>query len=406
VPDIARPTQEGELAQIIAQHAKDGRTIEVVGGGSKRAMGRPAEADTVISMENLRGVTLYEPSEMVISAYAGTPLSAVETELDKHNQRLVFEPLEMGPMLGGAPGATTVGGLAATNLSGSRRIYALAARDNLLGIRAVNGRGEMFKSGGRVMKNVTGYDLVRGLAGSWGTLCAFTDVTFKALPKPEESRTLLVPGQPDAIAIELMCAAMTTPYEVSGAIHLQEPLAARLKLDTARHLDTAVTALRIENVSTSVAYRIAQLKKRFSPYGDIVELEHNASEAFWRELQWLSFLSFGDDPVWRISVRPSIAADVVQAISSYMDVKVAYDWSGGLIWLEVPKSADAGAADIRRTIATLGGHATLVRAAKQVRDQVEVFQPLDTGPDRLTRGLKSTFDPARVLGRGRMYAGV
>lgn len=404
--EIARPTQETELAQIVAHHAQHNRTIEVVGGGSKRTMGRPSDADTVVSTENLRGVTLYEPSEMVISAYTGTPLSAIETELEKHNQRLVFEPLDMGPMLGQSPGATTVGGLAATNLSGARRVYAGAARDNLLGIRAINGRGEPFKSGGRVMKNVTGYDLVRGIAGSWGTLAVLTECTFKVLPKPEESRTLLIPRQPDAIAIELMCAAMGTPYEVSGALHLQAPLAARLKLDAARHLGDAVTALRIENVSTSIAYRITQLKKRFLPYGEIVELQHDASEAFWRELQWLSFLSYGDDPVWRISVRPSIASDVVQAIASYMDVKVAYDWSGGLIWLEVPKSADAGAADIRRTIATLGGHATLVRAGKDVRAQVEVFQPLDPGPDRITRGIKSTFDPARVLGRGRMYAGV
>ena len=404
MPEIARPVDVDELARIIATAAAEGRALEIMGAGSKRAVGRPIAADAIVSTQNLRGVTLYEPAELVISAYAGTPLQTIETELEKHNQRLAFEPIDLGPMLGGAAGAATIGGVFATNLSGARRILSGGARDHILGVRAINGRGEAFKSGGRGMKNVTGYDLSRGLVGSWGTLAVLTEITMKAMPNAEEVRTLVIAGLPDEIAIELMCAAMGTPYEVSGTVHLQKELAERLENERLRGAASAITALRIENLSPSVAYRIAQLKRRFSAYGETAELDHHESIAFWRELQRLSFLTPSRDPVWRISTRPTTANRVVQAIAGYMECRAAYDWSGGLIWLEVPHSADAGAAEIRRVIATLGGHATLIRARPEVRASVEVFQPLEAGPWRLTAGLKAAFDPANVLNPGRMYA--
>jgi len=406
LPDVSRPVDEGELSQLVAEAAHDGIALEIIGAGTKRAVGRPTIAERTVTTRNLRGVTLYEPRELVISAYAGTPLATITNELDKHNQRLAFEPVDLGAMLGGGLGEATIGGMFATNFSGARRIIAGAARDHILGIRAINGRGELFKSGGRVMKNVTGYDLCRGLAGSWGTLAIMTEITVKVLPKPEETRTLLIAGQPDEIAVEAMCAAMATPYEVSGTVHIQEQLASRLATEVASSAGRAITALRIENVSTSVAYRVEQLKRRFSAYGEIVELDHRESLGFWSELQALSFLWQSQDPVWRISTAPTTGIRVVRAIAGYMDCRVAYDWSGGLIWLEVPRSADAGAAEIRRVIATLGGHATLIRAEPSVRETVEVFQPLEAGLDRLTCELKAAFDPARILNRGRMYSHV
>lgn len=403
---LIRPTDADELARALAEANHDGYGVEVVGSATKQGVGRPIEVETTITTRGLRGITLYEPTEMVISAFSGTPVANLEVELDKHNQRLAFEPIDLGPMLGGAAGEGTIGAVFATNLSGARRNYVGAARDHLLGIRAVNGRGEAFKSGGRVMKNVTGYDLCRGLAGSWGTLCVFTEVTMKALPQAEETRTLIISGQPDELAVELMCAAMCTPYEVSGTMHLQQSLVERMRNEDLNGLGTAITALRIENFSNSVAYRSDQLKKRFSAYGDIIELDHRASTAFWRELQQLSFLASSANPVWRISTAPRTAPRVVRAIAGYMDCSAAYDWSGGLVWLEVPASVDAGAADIRRVIATNGGHATLIRAERDVRQAVEVFQPLETGLARLTRGLKAAFDPAGILNPGRMYGDV
>ena len=398
-----RPADERDLAHILGEAARGNHPIEIVAGGSKRNAGRPMEVEAEVSLKNIRGINFYEPAEMVISVRAATPVVNVEAELAKHNQVLAFEPIDLGPMLGEKPQSGTIGGMVATNLSGARRIAGAAVRDHVLGIRGVNGRGEVFKSGGRVMKNVTGYDLCRGLAGSWGTLAALSEVTLRAVPKPEETRTLLLFAQPDEIAIEVLSGALGTPFEVTGAIHIHAPLVAHLGNRLLSGAGSAVTALRIEGFSASVEYRIGKLKELFAAYGDMLDLDHAASLALWEELRRLSFLERTSDPVWRLSTPPGIGPRVVAAIATYMPVKVAYDWSGGLIWLEVPSSVDAGSADIRRVIATRGGHATLIRAEPEVRRTVEVFQPLDAAVQKLSMGLKNSFDPAGILNPRRMY---
>ncbi len=402
---IERPLEERELAQLVAEAARTRWALEVAGSGSKRRIGRPIEISGVVTTRNLRGITLSEPSEQVISARSGTLLSAVEAELAKHNQHLACEPVDLGPMLGEAAGQTSVGGMVATNLSGARRIQRGGVRDQLLGLRAINGRGEVFKWGGRVMKNVTGYDLCRTLAGSWGTLGIFSELTLRAIPRPEEVRTLVLMGLPDSIAVEVMCQALATPFEVSGTTHLQAVLAQRLRLPALTNSGTSVTALRIENFSPAVAYRADKLKDLFVPYGDLIELDHAKSLAFWEELRQLSFLQGSVDPVWRISTAPKMGPRLVESIRRYRVCHAAYDWSGGLIWLEVPDAGDAGADDIRRVVATLGGHATLIRAEPSVRARVDVFPPLETAVQRLTNGIKQAFDPLNILNPGRMYPG-
>jgi glycolate oxidase FAD binding subunit len=403
VTQSLRPSNEHDLAHILSEAARGKHPIEIVAGGSKRRAGRPMEVEAEVSLRNLRGLIFYEPAEMVISVRSATPIAGVEAELAKHNQMLAFEPIDLGPMLGETPQSSTIGGMVATNMSGARRIAGAAVRDHVLGLRAVNGRGEAFKSGGRVMKNVTGYDLCRGLAGSWGTLAALTEVTLRAVPKPEETRSLLLFAQPDEIAIEVLSGAFSTPYEVTGAIHLHAPLVARLGHRVLNGTGSAVSALRVEGFSSSVAYRIGRLKEMFAAYGDMLELDHTASLSLWDELRRLSIFEGSTDPVWRISTPPSIGPRVVGAISTYMPVLAAYDWSGGLVWLEVPASVDAGSADIRRVIATRGGHATLIRAEPEVRRTVEVFQPLDAALQKLSLGLKQSFDPAGILNPCRMY---
>jgi len=401
-----RPIDEREMARVLAE-ARIARTpLEVTGGGSKQRIGRPIQTAASVSSKAIRGITLYEPTEMVMSARAGTPLSQVETALVERGQMLAFEPVDYGPMLGGEAGQATIGGVFAANISGTRRVALGAARDHLLGVRGVNGRGEIFKSGGRVMKNVTGYDLCRGLAGSWGTLAVLTEVTFKVLPAPEETGTLILFDLPDEIAVEVLCTAMASPYEISGAVHLQAPLAARLEHPGLRSQGVSVTALRIENFARSVAYRKGRLKDLLKAYGTIMDLERGASLQFWAELRRLSVLRGGDGPIWRISTQPTSGPKVVAAISAFMDCRAFYDWSGGLVWAEVLPTTDAGAADVRRVIAVHGGHATLIRAEPNVRAAVDVFQPLEAGLARLSRRLKSAFDPAGILNPGRMYAGL
>jgi glycolate oxidase FAD binding subunit len=319
---------------------------------------------------------------------------------------LAFEPIDLGPVLGVEPGHATIGGILSTNFSGARRIAGGGVRDHALGLKAVSGAGQMFRAGGRVMKNVTGYDLTRGVSGSWGTLAVVTEVTFKVMPQPQETASLVIFGLTDEIAIEVLCKAMGTPYEVSGAIHVQQPLTARLWHAGTRAERKAVTAIRLENFSRSVSYRLRRLKEELKPYGEMHELDHKSSLAFWDELRQLSILQGSDAPLWRISTAPSSGPKVVAAISRYMECQAFYDWSGGLIWAEVLPTGDAGAADIRRVMAAHGGHATLIRAAPAVRSSVEVFQPLEQRVAELSRSIKAVFDPAGILNPGRMYAGV
>jgi glycolate oxidase FAD binding subunit len=399
-----RPVDEREFARVLAEATATETPVEVAGSGSKRNIGRPLQCAVNLSTKSLRGITLYEPGEMVMSARAATPLVQIEEALAERRQMLAFEPIELAGLAAGEPGTATIGGVFATNTSGARRIKAGAARDHLLGVRAVNARGEMFKAGGRVMKNVTGVDLCRGLAGSWGTLAVISELTFKVQPIPEDTRTLLLLDLPDAIAIEVLCAAIGTPYEVSGAVHVQSSLVARLWHEGLRRQGLAITALRLENFSKSLAYRIERMKEHLKAYGELHELDAENSLAFWGELRQLSVLQGGTAPLWRISTAPTAGPAVVAAISAYMECRALYDWSGGLVWTEVPATTDAGAADIRRVIATHGGHATLIRAEPQVRAAVEVFQPLEAGLDRLSRKLKAAFDPAGILNPGRMYA--
>jgi glycolate oxidase FAD binding subunit len=276
----------------------------------------------------------------------------------------------------------------------------------LLGVKGVNGRAETFQSGGRVMKNVTGYDVARGLAGSWGTLAILTEVTFKVVPWPETAATIVYLGLPDNLAVELMCAAMALPVEVSGAVHLQAGVVSRLAHAGLKTMGKSVTALRLENFAAAVTGRKQRLKEALKVYGKAMELDHRDTLEFWGELRRLSVMPNRQTLLWRISTKPTTAPKLVAAIKRYMPAEAFYDWAGGLIWLEVPATADAGTAEIRRVAAIHGGHATLIRAEPSVRASVEVFQPLSPALERLTRQLKLAFDPAGILNPGRMYANV
>jgi glycolate oxidase FAD binding subunit len=404
VDEILRPATEWELKSMISVLAERRIPAEIIGAGSKRGVGRPVSAPVALTTSSMRRISLYEPSGLVMSARAGTPLHQIEVELAGRGQMLPFEPIDLGPALGAQSGIQTIGSVFATNLSGARRIAVGSARDYLLGMRGVNGYGEFFKSGGRVMKNVTGYDVARGLAGSWGTLAVMSEVTFKVLPLPDDVATLVFPGLTDDLAVELMSMAIGLPFEVSGTAHLPAGLARRLKNAELKSEKKALTAIRLENFTRSITYRKGRLKEALAAFGEPIELGLEKSLEFWREMRSLSFMPYGPTHLWRISTTPKMAPKLVNAVKKHMSVEAFYDWSGGLIWLETPASADAGTADIRRAVAIHGGHATLIRADYSVRALVDVFQPQSPATERLSRGLKEAFDPLRIFNPGRMYA--
>ena len=401
---VHRPAVDWELANLLRDATAGKVPVEIIGAGTKRAIGRAVQAAMPITTSSLSGITLYEPTELVMSARAGTPLARIEAELAINNQMLAFEPVDLGPAMGESPLKGTIGAVFATNLSGARRVMSGAARDHILGVAAITGNGDAIKSGGRVMKNVTGIDVARGLMGSWGTLAVLTEVTFKVLPKPQTQATLAFAGLPDEIAMEAMCQALGSPFEVSGTVHLQAGLARRLWHAGLRSAGTSVTALRLENFESFIGYRTGKLTGLLKHFGEIHVLEHDSSVAFWDEMRQLSVLQDSTATLWRISTTPRLGPKLVSDMRRYMNVDAMYDWSGGLIWVEVPSSADAGATDIRRIMAVHGGHATLIRAETPVRAAVDVFQPLEQGIARITAKLKATFDPAGILNPGRMYA--
>ena len=400
------PDTVEELAYLVAEAADTRTPLEVMGHGTKREVGRLVQYGAVLSTESLVGVSLYEPTELVLVALAGTPVAQIEQMLAENDQELPFEPVDLGSVLGFGPGQATIGGVLATNISGSRRILSGSARDHLLGVQAVNGRGETIRSGGRVMKNVTGYDLSRALAGSWGTLAVLTEVAIKVLPTQREVRTLLCFGLADPTGVEVLGLALGTPFEVSGTVHVNGELAQRFSDEEISRPGQSVTAIRVENFPASARYRASRLKQMLQAYAPALELDTARSRMFWDDVKSLRMFERTGRPLWRISMAPTSGPKLVHSLARKIDVRALYDWSGGLIWLDTPLITDAGAVEIRRTLAEFGGHATLIRAEPQARAVIDVFQPLDAPLMALTAALKQAFDPVGILNPGRMYAGI
>jgi glycolate oxidase FAD binding subunit len=383
--------------------------LEIVGGGTKRGLGRPLQTPHALDLSGLRGILFYEPDELVMGALAGTPLAEIEAAALEKGQELAFEPPELAPLLG-APdhGRTTLGGVIACNLAGPRRVVAGAARDHLLGLEAVSGRGDHFKAGGRVVKNVTGYDLCKLYTGAFGTLGAMTRLTVKVMPRAEAMHTVLVLGLDLPAAVKAMTAALQSPYEVAGACHLPAASAARLDVPGASAAAGSVTAVRVQGFAPSVAYREGRVRALLDGCGPMETLDDPASRAFWQAVRDVRpFVGLGEDrAVWKLSVPPATAAAVVAAVGPVEESRYLCDWGGGLIWLAVKAGRDAAAPAIRAAVGESGGHATLVRAPEPVRAAVEVFHPQPDPLARLAARVKEAFDPKRVLNPGRMYAGV
>lgn len=407
-----RPETIEQTVQAVRWAVAESQALDVVGSGSKRGLGRPCSAAARLDTSALSGIVAYEPEELVLTARAGTSMAEIEAALGERRQQLLFEPPNLGPLLGADGGAGsniggTLGGVIACNLSGPRRNLSGAARDHLLGFHAVSGRGEVFKSGGRVVKNVTGFDLSKLIAGSYGTLAVMTEVTVRALPASEAVRTVLVVGCDDAAAVRAMTTALQSPYDVSGAAHLPADVAIRSGVGAIASAGEAVTCIRIEGPGPSVAFRADAVAKVLAPCGRIADLGETESRALWREIRDVGALvTDGDRQAWRISVPPSEGARVAAALRFNGEAQVLFDWGGGLLWLSLPASDDAHHERVRAAIAGTGGHATLIRAASGVRERVPAFQPQPAPIAALTQRIKEAFDPHRVLNPGRMVEGV
>ena len=381
---VIAPDSEAGLAEAIA---KANGPLRISGGGT-RDIGNPVDG-TPVSMAGLTGITLYEPGSLTLIARAGTPVAEVEAALEAENQRLAFEPMDHRRLLG-TEGEPTLGGVVAANVSGPRRVQAGACRDFLLGVRFVDGSGMAVKNGGRVMKNVTGYDLVKLMAGSRGTLGVLTEVSLKVLAKPETEATLVAEGLDAAEAVAALSAALGSPYGVTGAAHLGAGLDGPSR-----------TRIRIEGLGESVTHRRMRLQADVLPDFDVVE--GAASAMLWEEVRDVAPFAGRDGAVWRVSVKPSDGPVLSERLEAAgLDHAAIFDWGGGLVWILTEDGGDAGAGVIRGQTARLGGHATLIRAKPAIRKEVKVFQPEPAPIAAIARELRRKFDPREILNPGLM----
>lgn len=393
------PRDEKELAEAIRAANAEGAPLRLSGAGSKAELGRPATGEE-LSLAGFQGVTLYEPQELVLSARAGTPVAEIETLLSAHGQHLAFEPMDYGPLLGTSGGQGSLGGLVAVGASGPRQFKSGAPRDHLLGFRCVTGRGELVKSGGRVMKNVTGYDLSKLMAGSYGTLAALTEVTFKTLPRPETEQTLLLWGLGEKAGCEALRQVSASPCEASSLAMLPRGLAPP-------RLAVNAVAIRIEGPAISVAQRIDDARALLAGRGGSFELLAQAESAsLWRALRDAAPVGEPPGQVWRVSVAPTDGFTLVSGLRAIAAPLRAYfyDWAGGLVWLCLEPAPDAHAPLLRSMVGRIGGHATLIRASAETRAAVDVFQPQPAALAALSRRVKESFDPRHILERGRLRA--
>jgi glycolate oxidase FAD binding subunit len=395
---VLTPHTETDVINLVRTAARSKLTLEIRGGGTKAGLGRPIDASETLSTSELKGITAYNPAEMVMTARSGTSLAEVVAAAAEHRQGLAFEPVDWRALMG-SEGEPTIGGTFACNLSGPRRFQSGAARDHLLGVRFVNGLGEAIQGGGRVMKNVTGLDLPKLLAGSHGTLGVMTELTFKVLPLPETSVTLVLSGLDEALGTQAMAHALALPVEVSGAACLPESCAGRF-LDG--RLEGTATVLRLEGLAFSVRERAAKLAEAFADIAVVTELDHDRTTHLWREIRDIKPFAADDTdrPVWKISTAPSMGHHILSALRMQTGVDGYLDWQGGLLWLRM--EADAEAELVRDLVRQAGGHATLARATQVARQTIPPFQPEAPAVAALSARIREKFDPSGMFNPGRM----
>ena len=408
--DTLKVRDAKDVEQVVRAAVASEQPLEIIGHGTRRAIGHPMATNAVLDLSALNAVISYEPNELIITVQAGAPLADVQSLIDSKNQQFAFEPMDTSALLG-VSGNGTIGGMIGAGLAGPRRIRAGGARDHLLGAHAVSGFGDSFKTGGKVVKNVTGYDLCKLLTGSWGTLAVMTEVTLKVMPKPESERTLVLGGLDDVTANRAMTAALGSPFDVSGAAHLPNSAfrPATGALAALSSQGQAVTLLRLEGIAASVADRAGSLGKTLSPFGPVEMLRDSASAAVWSAIRDIEPFAAGGSlgawPVWRIVCPPASGGVLGQALARDSGGDVIYDWGGGLIWAALPPKPDALAGLVRQRVEAAGGHASLIRASEQTRRDVDVFHPQAGGLAALSQRVRHSFDPKIILNRGRMVRG-
>ncbi len=409
---VEYPRNEKEVSSFIKKFYKSNIPIELISSGSKRKIGKPLQCAKTLNLSKISGIVEYLPEELYIKVKAGTSIKQIEEKLKKNNQQLAFEPIDFGHLLNGKSDYGTAAGQVACNISGPRRFKSGGVRDHVLGFRGVNGKGEIIKSGGVVVKNVTGYDLSKLICGSFGTLVALTEITFKVLPAFDESKTLVIHNQKIEFAADFLEKSISSSNEISGAVFLpNEPLVTGCVMDIKKTFklndlkqEGSITAIRVEGSKNSTEQRIEKLINELKIENlSISILETIQSEIFWNKIKTLEFFTNSKNSILRIVIPPSECVRLVYQLSNKF--KYYLDWGGALMWMEAFELSEEMFESIRKKVVKLGGYVTMIKNSEYLPYVEDVFT-IDSGRFNISQNIKKSFDPKRILNPGKMYTGI
>jgi len=401
--EVYSPTSEQDVQTFVHSCFLEGSPIEVMGFGSK-AIGREIQCSKTLKLQKFDGIIEYFPDELYIKVKPGTSLELIESTLKQKNQELSFEPSDLGFLYQGKSLKGSVGAAVACNLSGSRRFKTGALRDHLLGFRAINGKGEIIKSGGTVVKNVTGYDVSKLISGSYGTLGVITEIILKVQPRYDESQTLLIYGVNLKKALNIFSQSMQTSFEISGACYYPEGMANFFNLNDVDN-SSSITAIRVEGPKISVSERINCLKKLFVEHKNIFVLENYQSRIFWKSTSDLSFFNNSENIVVKVSLPPVSAEEFLQQFMNE-HIRFVIDWAGNLIWIEIAREDSILLRQLRKKVINFNGHLTIMKAPTHVRIREDFLTVVDENMKKLSLRIKESFDPKSILNPGKMYSGL
>jgi len=410
--DTLYPKKEKEVAEIIKKFYKKSTPIEIIGSGSKKKIGKILQCAKILNLSKLSGIIEYLPGELYIKVKAGTSVNEIESELKKNKQQLAFEPIDFGYLFLGKSDYGTAAGQVSCNLSGPRRFKVGSVRDHVLGFKAVNGRGEIIKSGGTVVKNVTGYDLSKLICGSYGTLAALTEITFKVLPAPEESATLVIHNLDINLSLSYLQKAVSSPHDISGASFLPiDPICNKCQMDIKKTFklndlkeEGSITAIRIEGSKKSINQRIKNLNKELNTsYLNISVLETLQSEIFWKKIKNLEVFSKTNNNILRIVIPPSNCNQIIYQLPK--NFKFCLDWGGALIWVEACELTEPMFNSIRKKVVRCGGYVSMIKNSDYLPYVEDVFT-IERNRFSISESIKKSFDPKRILNPGKMYTGI
>ena len=402
--NIFNPSSREEIAEIIRNCYKKNIPLEINGSKSKNKIGRNFQAEKTLDLTSYSGIIDYKPEELYIKVKAGTPINSIIEELDKHDQQLAFEPVDFGFLFNGKSNNGTIGGVISCNFAGPRRFKVGSARDHLLGFQGINGKGEIIKSGGTVVKNVTGYDLCKLISGSFGTLSVLTELSVKVLPKPQSSKTLIINNPHIKKAIEYLGTALSSSSDPSGGVFYPEQFDQSFTFNDLTHKG-ALTAIRIEGPSNSVDHRIKNLSAELG----LLENEYSILESvqtkiFWNKTKNLEIFSNSKKNLLRIVVPISETLSVLQKMKPY-EINYFLDWGGSLIWIELEKISLKILREIKDITQQHSGYFTIIKVEDDLKASADIFT-IDPIKYKISEKIKKSFDPKRIFNPGKMYSGI